>query len=164
MRLFSLPIVFLLGSLVTGPAHADETIYILFRHAEKTTERPDPGLSEAGKKRAASIGAYLQRMGVTRIFSSDYKRTRATVEPFSEATGISIEIYDPGDLDGFAETLSGMSGTIAISGHSDTTPELAALISGKATKPMPETDYDRLYTIIRTQDGETALNVSRLTP
>jgi len=153
--------VLVLGIFLSGQALAEETVYFLFRHAEKSLESDDPGLSENGKKRARSIGLYLEQAGITRIFSSDYKRTRETVEPASEATGIEIEIYDPRDLDGFAEELEEMSGTIAIAGHSNTTPELAALISGQNTQSMLETDYDWLYTIVKYENGETILKVSQ---
>ena len=99
-------------------------------------------------------------MGVTRIFSSDYKRTRDTVGPLSEATGIEIEIYDPRDLPGFAEQLKEMDGVIIISGHSNTTPELTALLTGYETEPMSEHEYDRLYQVIIT-GGETILSVKK---
>jgi len=161
LHLHTLAAFLALGLALPGLALAEETIYILFRHAEKTTESEDPGLSDEGKNRALAIGSFLQQAGVTRIFSSDYKRTRETVEPVSEDMGIEIEIYDPRDLGDFAKALRDMSGVIAISGHSNTTPELAALVSGQPTEPMPETEYDRLYTIIRSRGGETIVNVSQ---
>jgi len=67
--------------------------------------------------------------------------------PLSVATGIEIEIYDPLDLPGFAAHLKEMEGVIVISGHSNTTPELTALLSGQETEPMDESEYDRLYMV-----------------
>lgn len=160
---WSMPMVIALalGFFLLSPAYAQETVYVLFRHAEKARQSPDPGLTAYGQERAVALGSYLQQAGVTRIFSTDYTRTRETVEPLSAATGIEIEFYDPRDLEGFADQLKGMSGTIAISGHSNTTPELAALISGQATEPMSETEFGRLYTVIRKKNGTTTLNVSQ---
>lgn len=149
-----------LGLFLPFPVLAHEAVYFLFRHAEKSTEGADPGLTEHGKERARAIGSHLQRAGVTRIFSSDYNRTRETVEPLSKATGIEIEFYDPRDLEGFARQLMGMSGTIAVSGHSNTTPELATLISGKTTELMTETDYGKLYVVVRKPGGETTVEVT----
>ena len=161
MRSFFIPAVFVIGLFLSGPVLAGEAVYILFRHAEKMIDGHDPELSYEGKKRALSISKYLEQAGVSRIFSSDYQRTRETVAPVSAMTGIPIEIYDPRNLEDFAQELKKMSGTIAVSGHSNTTPELAALISGEITKPMPETEYDRLYIIRRTDGGEYTIKVSR---
>ncbi|MEJ8568609.1 SixA phosphatase family protein [Elongatibacter sediminis] len=144
------------------PAVANETVYVLFRHAEKATQSPDPGLNEQGKERALALAAYLQKAGVTKIFSSDYQRTRETVEPLSNLTGIEIELYDPRDLEAFARELKEMSGTIAVCGHSDTTPQLASLVSGQVTEPIPETEYGRLYTVVTKMGGETTIRVSEI--
>lgn len=149
-----------LALLLPMPVFAQETVYFLFRHAEKAGKGPDPGLSEHGRERSRAMSSYLQEAGVTRIFSSDYRRTRETVGPLSRATGIEIELYDPRDLADFADDLVGMSGTIAVSGHSNTTPELAELISGKTTEPIPETEYGRLYKIVRKQGGEITVEVA----
>jgi len=137
---------FLFGSL---PAWADDAVYYLFRHAEKTREAEDPGLTPEGQARAENLAAYFMDKGVTRIFSSDTRRTRDTVGPLAEILGLEIELYDPRNLEEFAERLKTMDGVIVISGHSNTTPELTALLSGQATEAMPESEYDRLYVVIR---------------
>lgn len=138
---------------------AAETVYYLFRHAEKTTEASDPGLTEEGYTRAENLAVFFGDLGVIEIYSSDYTRTRDTVAPLAVATGIAVEIYDPRDLEGFAETLRGLDGVIIIVGHSNTTPELTALLTGQETEPMPETEYDRLYEVLVSDDGIMTLNV-----
>jgi len=138
--------------LAPATGFAGETVYYLFRHAEKLADGPDPGLTDEGYARAFYLAGILQKAGVTRIFSSDYTRTRETVTPLSEATGIEIEIYDPRDLVGFAERLKEMGGIIAVSGHSNTTPELTALLSGHDTETMDESEYDRLYRVEKLED------------
>ncbi|MHA1544443.1 MAG: SixA phosphatase family protein [Alphaproteobacteria bacterium] len=149
-----LGVIFLGLSLIfPGTLLAGETVYYLFRHAEKTADSPDPGLTAAGQARAENLAAMLKDAGVTRIFSSDYKRTRDTVAPLAEATGVEVEIYDPRDLPGFAERLKEMGGVIIISGHSNTTPELTALLSGYETEPMEESEYDRLYMVTFYEGG-----------
>lgn len=136
--------------LAPATALAGEAVYYFFRHAEKIAggENPrDLGLTDEGITRAENLVELLEDTGVTRIFSSDYIRTRDTVAPLSVATGIEIEIYDPRDLPGFAALLKEMEGVIVISGHSNTTPELTALLSGHETEPMDEDEYDRLYMV-----------------
>lgn len=158
-----MPIVMLLAlvSCLPLPAAAEETTYLLFRHAEKSDQGDDPVLSEQGRQRALALAASLQQAGVTRIFSSDYNRTRETVAPASQLMGIEIELYDPADLEGFANALRGMSGVIAICGHSNTTPELASLLSGEATEPMPESEYGRVYTVVVKDSGGTTVRATQ---
>lgn len=144
--------------LAPATAFAGEAVYYLFRHAEKIEggENPrDPGLTDEGITRAENLVELLEDTGVTRIFSSDYIRTRETVAPLSAATGVAIEIYDPRDLPGFADSLKEIDGVIVISGHSNTTPELTALLSGHLTEPMEESEYDRLYRVERSGEEFT---------
>lgn len=158
---FFLSALALMLFLALGNAALADTVYYLFRHAEKNTENPDPGLTEEGQIRARNLADFLIPRGVTRIFSTDTKRTRDTVVPLAQRLGLEIEIYDGRDLPGFAEKLKGIEGVIVVSGHSNTTPELAALVSGQETEYMPESEYDRLYAIILTDGGESILNVTR---
>ena len=145
------PILLFIFALTITPASADSAVYYLFRHAEKVADVKDPGLTGEGKARARYLVEFFKDKGVTHIFSSDYIRTRETVAPLSEATGIPVVIYDPRDLEGFASQLRELEGVIVISGHSNTTPELTALISGKATEPMDESEYGRLYQVRRSE-------------
>ena len=144
--------------LAAPSAYAGEAIYYLFRHAEKVagSENPrDPDLTETGIARAENLAELLGDKGVTHIYSSDYIRTRDSVAPLSAATGVEIQIYDPRDLPGFAAQLKDIEGVIIISGHSNTTPELTALLSGHETEPMEESEYDRLYWVERTGEEFT---------
>ena len=43
----------------------------LVRHAEKTTDKTDPGLTDAGKVRAIALADRLAGEGITHIHSSD---------------------------------------------------------------------------------------------
>ena len=155
--------VLFLGLSLTFPGTllAGEVVYYLFRHAEKLADSPDPGLTTEGQARAQRLAAMLKDAGVTRIFSSNYKRTKDTVAPLAEATGIEVEIYDPRDLPGFAAELKGMDGVIIVSGHSNTTPELTAFLSGIETQAMEETEYDRLYQVFKGEDWSFKYKVSK---
>ena len=132
-------------------AAAVQTIYLV-RHAEK--EKGDnPGLTEQGKARAEALRQLLSGQNVTDIHSSNYRRTIDTADPLSGETSLSIRLYDPRDLPGIAETLKAETGTHLVVGHSNTTPELAALLCECQTEPMPETEYDRLYVIRLGENG-----------
>jgi len=151
----------LLAAFLMTPleALAAEAVYYLFRHAEKTREAEDPGLTAEGQARADNLAEFLKDKGVTRIFSSDTRRARDTVVPLAEKLDLDIELYDPKKLPEFAEQLKTMDGVIVVSGHSNTTSELAALISGLAAEPMPESEYDRLYQVHINDSGTATITV-----
>ena len=137
-------------------SHADEgnagTVIYLIRHAEKAApmadDPRDPPLSEVGLERAQNLAHILKDAGVSRIFSTDYRRTRQTVEPLADRNGLTIESYDPGDLAGFAAHLKRMSGRIVVSGHSNTTTDLVQALGGNPGEPIDESEYDRLYVLV----------------
>lgn len=126
----------------------------LVRHAEKTTEKTDPGLTEAGKARAVALAERLVDEGITHIHSSDYIRTRDTAAPLAERLGLDVEIYNAGDLPGIAKKLKAMPGRHLVVGHSNTTPQLTELLGGDGGTPIVEaTEYDRLY-VVTMEAGE----------
>ncbi|MEP3889613.1 MAG: phosphoglycerate mutase family protein [Hellea sp.] len=144
----------LLGCASKTPSY--DATYYLVRHAEKTTEKPDPALTEDGKQRAQDLAGRLANIPLTAIYSSDYTRTRNTAAPASKAQGLDVIIYDPRDLDGFAKSLLAQKGHILVVGHSNTTPQLSALLGGEAGEPIVEaTEYDRFYVLQRRGDNVT---------
>ncbi len=126
----------------------------LVRHAEKTAEKKDPALTEAGEARAAALSERLAGEGITDIHSSDTKRTRDTAAPLAKKLGLEVQIYDPRDLPAMAAKLKAAPGRHLVVGHSNTTPQLTELLGGDGGTPIIEaTEYDRLY-IVTTEDGE----------
>ena len=126
---------------------AAEKSYSLYlvRHAEKAeAPKQDPELTEKGHKTAQAFAAYLQDKNITRVFSTNYKRTIQTAEHFTKPRRILIQKYNPSDLAGFAKQLLDMTDTTYIVGHSNTTPTLIALLGGVAT-PIEEHEYGQIY-------------------
>ena len=139
-----------------GRLHASDagsTTVFLVRHAEKTTEKPDPGLTEVGLARAVDLAATLRDAGIEHILSSDYRRTRDTAIPLADALGISVEIYDARDLPGLVTRLAELEGRVLVIGHSNTTPAVAELLGGDPGPPIDEEEHDRLYMLSTGIDG-----------
>lgn len=137
---------------VSKPAELD-AVYYLVRHAEKTTEKPDPGLTAEGQQRAQDLADRLSDIKLTAIYSSDYIRTRDTAAPIAAEQGIEVTLYDARDLEGLAKTLLAQKGEILVVGHSNTTPQLSALLGGVSGEPIIEaTEYNRLYVLQRNGD------------
>jgi phosphohistidine phosphatase SixA len=128
-------------------AQAPVVVYLV-RHAEKADDSRDPPLSAAGEARAGALAGLLKDAGVSRIWSTDFQRTRNTAKPVGAALGIAAEIYDGSKLADFAARLKGMPGRHLVVGHSNTTPELVRLLGGTAGPPIADTEYDRVYFVV----------------
>jgi 2,3-bisphosphoglycerate-dependent phosphoglycerate mutase len=122
--------------LVASQANGQEipTTFILLRHAEKDMKQStnDPDLSEAGKKRAERLASMLDKTEVTAIYSSDYKRTRQTVQLLAQKKGQAVQTYVPNkeeDIDLMLAKNKG--GTVVVVGHSNTIPQFANYLLGE---------------------------------
>ena len=74
-----------------APTATGATTVIVVRHAEKATDDPrDPSLDAAGRLRAQALAAALEDAGVTALYATQYKRTRATVEPLAQRLGLAV--------------------------------------------------------------------------
>lgn len=169
----------LLWSIPTVPpmvaARADETatnasakssVIFLFRHAElavRDGDNPrDRPLSLEGKARAARLGKMLAESGITNIYSTNLQRTRDTAQPLSKKTGINIDFYGPGEMRQFAERLKSQAGVYAVSGHSNTTPQMVKLLGGDPGKPIDDqTEFDRLYIVVVSPTGHVTTTMLR---
>jgi probable phosphoglycerate mutase len=144
------------GARLDAADSGSATVFLV-RHAEKTTEKPDPGLTEAGLARSVALATTLRDAGIEHILSSDYRRTRDTAIPLADVLGLSIEIYDPRDLPGLLIRLAELGGRILVVGHSNTTPAVAQLLGGEPGPPIDEAaEHDRLYVLTTGIDGSVS--------
>lgn len=148
-----------------APDDAHGATFIVVRHAEKTndTER-DPDLSAMGHTRAQHLARLLAGRDLVAIRTTDFRRTRQTVQPTADATRLAVEVYDAKlDAGTFAAELKAAHprGTVLVAGHSNTVPGIVAALCECEATPMPETEYDRLSTIEVDADGRARLQVSR---
>ena len=123
---------------------SDFTLYFV-RHFEKQ-KGPDPELTEQGRKRAEQLANLLDNTGLTKVYSSDYKRTKQSGTPIAERLGLDINLYDPRRLDDLATRLLEAQETALIVGHSNTTPAIVNLVGGKA-EPLSESDYGDVFIV-----------------
>lgn len=134
----------------------------LVRHAEKTKDANDPALTEAGQQRAELLADMLIDANITHIHSSDYKRTRDTAQPLAARLGLSVALYDAGDLPAMAAKLKAEGGKHLVVGHSNTTPPLTELLGGQGGTPIVEaTEYNRLYFVTIGTNGEVTSTLLR---
>jgi len=123
------------------------SVVYLVRHAEKADTGKDPELTDLGMERAQDLARLLKDAGITHVWSTDYKRTRATAEPVATSLRLKVESYDPSKLGEFATRLKSIPGRHLVVGHSNTTPGLVQALGGDPGPPMPDSEYDRFYIV-----------------
>ena len=151
--------------LLSNQVNAQTTKYIIVRHAEKDTTlanaklmASDPPLNSIGETRALSLADKLKDYKINQIYSSNYKRTKATASPIAKAQNLNVAIYDPRNLDAFATQLLSSENTgktILIVGHSNSSPKLVnLLIKQDQYKDLDESIYDT-YWIVTSKNGKS---------
>jgi broad specificity phosphatase PhoE len=144
--------------LFTSALNAQKQRFVILRHAEKDTTvagsqmmQADPPLNLKGQERAQSIVRKFKKYKISKIYSTNYNRTKSTVLPLANAEGLSINNYDPKQLKSFADELKSQaneSKTILIVGHSNTSPRLVNLLIGKdAYKDLDESVYNQYWIV-----------------
>jgi len=137
---------------------ADEqnvTTFYLVRHAEKTKQKNDPGLTAEGKERAFFLANYLKDIPLDAIYSTDYFRTRLTAQPTASSQNVPMQLYDASDLKKFSKDITGKhkNQKVLVVGHSNTTAKLANLLLGENKfAEIPHSEYDNLYVITLGKD------------
>lgn len=139
------------------------TTIIFVRHAEKQlNDGDDPGLSEAGRRRAAELARQLAEAdviaGVDAIYATPFRRSQETARPLAEKLHLPIHTYDAADkrtvLDAILENHKGK--IILVIGHSDTLPDMIANLGAhKQVPPIAAMEYDNIYIISIPWYGKT---------
>ena len=139
------------------------TTVILVRHAEKALlPAENPGLTEAGKNRAAELARQLVDAdvvaGVDAVYSTSYRRTEETVQPVAAALGLPITSYDASNTETIMdEIVKQHKGKIVlVVGHSNTLPALIANMGASKKVPqIDENEYDNIYVVSIPWFGKT---------
>lgn len=155
------------GQVATAPPVAPDpaaSVIYLVRHAERAADHPtDPTLTPDGEERARELARVLSDAPLTRVFSTDLRRTRLTAAPVASAHGLELELYDPGNggLSALAARLAATPGHHLVVGHSNTTPALVEALGGDPVSPIAEMEYDRLYVVVAAPDGTVTSTLIR---
>ncbi len=151
----SLLLVTLMNCLFSFHSHANDSFSVyLVRHAEKQLDVKNPPLTQCGQQRAEQLALMLEKANITHIYSTQYTRTEQTAAPLAKQLNLTVKSYSPSDLETFAAKIKQAKKTSLIVGHSNTTPELTALIANTSVESITEQEYQMLYQVTFT--GEQA--------
>lgn len=150
------------------PGTTTTTVYLV-RHAEKDTvgHPADPALTAVGEARAQALRRQLARHPLAALFTTDTRRTRATLAPLAATTGLPLQPYDarqPTVL--VTRILQEFRGrAVVVVGHSNTLLPLIEALGG--TPPVQEigdNDYDYLFTVRLVAGAQPTVVVRRYGP
>jgi broad specificity phosphatase PhoE len=142
-----------------------QTKIYLVRHAEKNTDNPkdsDPLLTAKGTERALALSEVLKGTSLNAIYTTDYKRTRATAIPTAENQKIEIQLYDAKNLKTAAAAIlkNNTNKNILVIGHSNTVLEMIEAMGGKKPiKNIDDQDYNNLFLLVIAPNGDTEVKV-----
>ena len=147
--------------LHAGQAEGPVTVVVV-RHAEKADDGTrDPDLTEAGRKRACALVDVLAETEIAAIYTTQYRRTRATAEPLAADRDLEIQVREiTGEnmatwFDSMvAEIHRDHAGrTVVMVGHSNTVPRIVEVMTGRDAEAMSEREYDRLIVVTSERPG-----------
>lgn len=137
-------------------AYAQTKTIVLVRHAEKADgTSQDPELSAAGKERAQRLVKKINKYRPKEIYSTDFKRTKDTVQPLAIKRHLQIQTYDARNPKALADKImASKQKRFVISGHSNTVPGLANVLAKKELfKNLDDSEYGAIW-VIRIKKGQ----------
>jgi broad specificity phosphatase PhoE len=156
----------LLLALAPAGAKPPVTTIYLVRHGEKdlTPGLADPPLTPAGEARAQLLAKRLARRHPAALFTTDTRRTRATLAPLAQATHLTPLVYNAQDANELAIRLykEYAGRTVVVVGHSNTLlPLLTALGITAPMKEIKDEEFDYLFKVELRPGQPARLVVSR---
>jgi phosphohistidine phosphatase SixA len=131
--------------------HETCSTFYLIRHAEKVRvdkSENNPALNEKGILRAQNWKNYFLDKEISKIYSTDYKRTIRTVQPLAINNNIETVIYSTSDFkfDDFIKSNIGEN-TLVV-GHSNTIPGFVnELINEEYYTQIDDLNNSNLYVV-----------------
>ncbi len=150
------------GTVARPPA---TTIYLV-RHGEKdlTPGLADPPLTVVGEARAQALAKRLASHHPVALFTTDTRRTRATLAPLAQATGLTPQVYSTKEQAALAARLGKEfpGKTVVVVGHSNTLlPLLTAMGVGPLPAEIRDEQYDLLFKVTLRAGQSPRLIMSR---
>ena len=151
-------LAFLLFTSFYKPSEGCSNIYLI-RHAEKVrTDKSDrdPDLNRNGFLRAINWKNYFSDKNISRIYSTNYKRTIKTVKPLAENNSLEIILYSSDDIIYDAFLKSSIGENTLVVGHSNTIPGFVNnLIDEEYYDQIDDLNNSNLYIVSLCDSGMT---------
>lgn len=130
----------------------EPTTWIIIRHAERNGKLDE--LTELGRQRADQIRQLGAVLKVQAIYTTNFQRTRDTIQPLADALQITPVVYQ--DInDAWVDKVRNQhpGQTVLIVGHSNTAGLLAGKLAGQPGRMLAEDEFNAMF-IVKTKGGQ----------
>lgn len=145
----------LMLSLVVATDTIHPPVVVVVRHAEKEAEpRRDPGLTDAGRARAAALDSMLADANVTAILVTPFRRNMETAAVVAERHGITPLVVQISEgLEAYSAAVADAArragGTVLVVGHSNTLDDVVNALGGNGSfGDLCENQYESVWYVI----------------
>ena len=148
LRLFALAALALASACATAPAEEPaQPVFYVMRHLHTPEGQRDPDLTAEGQRQATLLAGWFARERPAAIYVSDFRRTRQTAAPLAARLGLTPIVYDPADTPGLVARVRAGPLPALVVGHSNTVPEIIALLGGSRPAPLVHADFGDIWRI-----------------
>ena len=154
-----LSIVTLLLLLVWSlPCLAQRTIVVV-RHADKIDDTDDAVLSPTGEAQATRLAHVLKDVGISAIYTTQFKRTIQTAAPLADSLKLKLLAYEQTDVDGVVKEIRQKHPTevVMVVGHRSTVPEILKQFGASEPVALGSSEYDSLFILTLPPDQSPTL-------
>ncbi|MEK6154299.1 phosphoglycerate mutase family protein [Flavobacteriaceae bacterium 3-367] len=149
--------------LPAEPVDALTSTFYFIRHAEKDRSDPeniDPELTQDGLGRAMKWAEVLDHVALDAIYTTDYERTSMTAAPAAVKQDITVQYYDPRNVDLEAFKAANLGKNVLVVGHSNTTPDFVnKMIGEEKYDGMDDTDNSSMFIVQITGNSTTDIRL-----
>jgi phosphohistidine phosphatase SixA len=145
----------LLFSFIVATDTIQPPVVVVVRHAEKEAEpRRDPGLTDAGRARAAALDSMLVDANVTAILVTPFRRNRETAEFVAKRHGITPLVVQINEgLEAYSAEVADVArragGTVLVVGNSNTLDDVVNALGGNGSfGDLCENQYQSVWYVI----------------
>jgi phosphohistidine phosphatase SixA len=133
---------------------------VIVRHAEKAAGS-DPDLTEAGRARAERLASMLADVPVVAVFTSEFRRTQATVAPLCGAKGLTAQAVPAANSKALVEQLRqlGPGKTALVAAHSDTIGPMLRALGVAEPVSIADDDFGELLVVALAPEGARLLRL-----
>jgi broad specificity phosphatase PhoE len=133
------------------------TTILLVRHAEKVEPGDNVPLTLAGELRAKQLAHVAGDAGIKAIYTTDWKRTKATVAPL--ATCLALKPIDYSEAKQLVDKLNAEHAgqTVLVVSHHQTIQEIIDALAGPGSSRDRDSAYDSLTVLCHYAPGKVSI-------
>jgi broad specificity phosphatase PhoE len=138
--------VIFLGMACAIPCEA-QRVLVVVRHADKIDDSHDAALSPVGEVQAKRLAHVLKDLGITAIYTTQFRRTAQTAGPLAKLLKIVPFVYEQQDVTGVVKEIQRKHPTevVMVVGHRSTVPRILKLFGSTTNVALETGEYDSLF-------------------